>query len=750
MLSIDNTYNAEDLTKFDKRVKEWLEEAVKEGRLSDGNYDYTVELKIDGLGVSLRYEDGRLVRGLTRGDGGGGPGQGGDDVTANLRTIRSIPLQLQSPASSAAPPLGKGRGEKGNSILLGVPDLLVVRGEVYMPRPEFERLNRELEESGEESFANPRNAAAGSLKLLNPRITAKRKLSFFAYSLGLTEPRKPATHWDALGWFSELGLPVNPTNRRAPDIGQVIEIVHELKDKRTKLEYQVDGLVIKVNGFNHQTSLGQTSKAPRWCIAYKYPAEQAVTTLESVEFSVGKTGTITPVAILAPVFVAGTTVSRASLHNFDEVQRKDVRLGDTVVIEKAGEIIPQVVKVIAEKRPPGAEPIVPPEHCPVCRGQTARDPEGVYVRCLNPACPAQFKQRLKYFAGRDQMNIESLGEGGIQKLLAAGLVKEFADLYRLTAEQLVPVIGLNVGTKSNPVRVEGDSIKNLLKGIQKSKGRDLARVLAGLNIDHVGNHEAEVLAGKYRTLDRLLAAAEKQQRINSLFESLSRRLVEEGEVPEKEAQLVCSNLREFRHRANEIGATISKSLLKPPSLFSVTQIMSKEDSGLKKELREMKLKDKRTAASIIHNLHEPNQLKMVQNGCEDLARAISDPPDLLEDIPGTGLVVATSVGDFLTSDVGKHTVQSLREVGVEFGRFTPATTSNALAGKTLVVTGTLKGFSRDEIEEKIKSLGGRATSSVSTQTDYLVAGENSGSKLAKANELGVTVLTEDEFVKLIS
>lgn len=619
MLSIDNTYSEEDLRKFDERVRKGLGPQTR--------FDYTVELKIDGLAVSLRYEAGRLVRGATRGDG-----TRGDDVTANLRTIRAIPLEL------LRPPPGEDRAEGPSDALFptsgpnrGVPDLLDVRGEVYMPRRAFDRLNSERETLGQELFANPRNAAAGSLKLLDPRITAERTLKFFAYSLGLAEPVAPASHWEALGWFADLGLPVNPANRLAADIDEVIRIVHEWRDRRDELDYQIDGLVIKVNSHASQAELGTTSKAPRWCIAYKYPAEQATTVVESVEFSVGKSGAITPVANLAAVSVAGSTIRRASLHNFDEVRRKDVRAGDTVVIQKAGEVIPQVVKVVLEKRPADSVAVVEPTACPVCAGQTARDPEGVYLRCLNPACPAQFKQRLKHFAGRDQMDIEGLGEVMVEVLTTSNLVHEFADVYRLSAEQLRPHIG-RLG-KDQKTREIGKTIENLLVGVAVSRERDLSRVLAALAIRHVGAHVAETLADALGSIDAIMAATEEQ-------------------------------------------------------LQAVSEI---------------------------------------------------------------GPVVAKSVRDFFASDVGRHTIDSLRAVGVtmEHHRAAAGGEKGLLAGKTLVVTGTLRRFSRKEIEDTIKRLGGKATGSVSKSTDFVVVGDDAGSKLDKAVKLGVKTLTEDEFVAMI-
>jgi DNA ligase (NAD+) len=487
-----------------------------------------------------------------------------------------------------------------------------------MAVPDFRRLNSEREERGEEPFANPRNFTAGTLKLLDSKVVAKRPLRFFAYSLAVAEPEGPDSHWDSLAWFGELGLPVDPHSRRADDI--------RWQTERAELDYQIDGLVIKVNDYAQQDELGATSKAPRWCIAYKYPAEQAVTTLTDVLFSVGKTGVITPVAVLEPVQVAGTTVSRASLHNFDEVGRKDVRVGDTVVVAKAGEIIPQVVKVVAEKRPKGAKKIQPPDRCPVCAHDTARDAEGVYWRCLNPACPAQLKERLRYFAGRDQMDIEGLGEALVEQLVGKHLVSGYADLYALEQEKLVEL-----------ERMGEKSASNLREAIEASKGRDLSRVLAALNIQHVGTHVAEVLADAFGSIDRLADAGKEQ----------------------------------------------------------------------------------------------------------------------LEEVPEIGPVVAESVHNFFHSDAGRETIAALRSAGVNMARAGGGQTGAAeqadspLAGKTLVVTGTLQRFSRQEIEAKIKALGGKAAGSVSKNTDYLVAGEKAGSKLDKANALGVPVLGESDFLKLI-
>jgi len=402
MLSMDNTYNAEELRAFDERVEKGL---------GSKDYDYIVERKIDGLAISLRYEDSILVTAATRGDG-----RVGDNVTANVRTIKAVPLVL--------------RGDK-------IPAVLEVRGEVYMPTSAFVELNKLRTETGEPAFANPRNAAAGSLKLLDVRITAARNLSFFAYAMGeLSEPLGE-NHYQTLQKFKEFGLPVNPHIKKGKDIDEVIGICLASSEKRLNLDYQIDGMVIKVNRFDQQDILGATARAPRWCISYKFAAEQAETIVESIDVQVGKSGILTPVANLKPVQLSGTTVKRASLHNFDELNRLGVRSGDTVTIEKAGEIIPQVMEVTKELRPADTKPFELPTECPSCGSEVAKDEDGVYIRCLNPDCSGQLKERLKYFAGRGQMDIENLGTALIEQLVEAGLVKNFADLYKLNKPVLI-------------------------------------------------------------------------------------------------------------------------------------------------------------------------------------------------------------------------------------------------------------------------------------------------------------------------
>lgn len=487
MLSIDNTYNEGELRKFDERVAKGLEGAA---------YDYVVEPKIDGLAISLLYEHGRLIRGATRGDG-----RTGDDVTANIRTIRSIPLHL-----------------KDNAI----PAELEVRGEVFMPLQAFAELNRQRQAAGEPLFANPRNAAAGSLKLLDARITAQRKLSFYAYSLGYCSESFAQTHWDALGHFKTLGLPVNPGTERAAEIDQVLEICHRWEDKKQSLDYQIDGLVVKINRFDQRDILGSTGRAPRWCIAYKFAAEQAETVVESIAVQVGKSGILTPVANLKPVKLAGTTVKRASLHNFDLLHKLDVRCGDTVVIEKAGEIIPQVVKVVQKQRRLfESEPFAVPTRCPACGGEVKKDENGVYLRCVNAQCPAQLKERLEYFVGKNQMDIEKLGPALIDQLVEKGLVKNFADIYTLDVFKLSSLD--RMGTKS---------AENIIGGIEASKSRPLWRLIAALGIRNVGGQSAQILAEEFGSLEALMNAdAARLEAIDQIGPVMAQSIVEYFQDP---------------------------------------------------------------------------------------------------------------------------------------------------------------------------------------------------------------------------
>ncbi len=582
MLSLDNSYSIDELRAFDERCR----------RLADGrSFDYIAELKIDGLSISLHYEDQLLARGVTRGDG-----RIGEDVTHNVRTIRRIPLKLRSGISS----IGKD---------------IEVRGEVFIPRPVFERINNEREEQGEPKFANPRNAAAGTIRQLDPRIVAARRLDMFAYDL-LAGPRKPfPTHGEALDWLEKAGFHINPHRQRCASIDEVIEFCDRMEGSRDDLDYEIDGVVVKVNSTALQEEFGSTQKSPRWAIAYKYAARQATTQVKKIIVQVGRTGALTPVALLEPVVLAGSTVSRATLHNADEVARLGVCEGDWVLIEKGGDVIPKVLKVIEARRVGSERPFKLPEKCPVCGGVISR-PEGeVVARCIAADCGAQLKGRILHFASRRGMRIEGLGEALVDQLVEKGMLRDVGDLYTLKLEGLV---GLE--------RMAKKSANNLLAQIETSKSRDLSNLIYALGIRHVGDRTASILAQHFGSLDALIQAS-----------------VEE-----------------------------------------------------------------------------------------------------LDNIPEIGLTVAQSVRDWFDDEGNVGLCERLRAAGVrtELERTTSANVDEKFAGKQFVLTGKLETLTRDEARGLIEKRGGRVTSAVSAKTDYVIAGEEAGSKLDKASTLGIPVLDE--------
>jgi DNA ligase (NAD+) len=460
MLSLANAFNEGDLRDFDRRVRQEVGDDVA----------YVCELKIDGLAVSVRYEDGYFVQGATRGDG-----VTGEDITENLKTIRSLPLRLNEPVT------------------------LEARGEAYMPKASFERLNEQRRNRGEELFANPRNAAAGSLRQLDPKIAASRHLDLFVYGLANAEELGIDSHSAALDYLQQLGFKTNPERRRCANIDEVIQFVNEWHEKRSHLPYEIDGIVVKVDSFEQQKQLGATAKSPRWAVAYKFPAEEVVTKLIGIELSVGRTGVVTPTAILEPVRVAGTTVQRATLHNEDFIRQKDIRIGDSVIIKKAGDIIPEVVNVVPDRRTGEEVPFVMPTHCPECASELVRLDGEVALRCINPKCPAQIREGLIHFVSRQAMNIEGLGEKVISQLFREGLIHDVADIYRLTKEQLIPL-----------ERMGEKSATNLLNAIEASKQNSLERLLFGLGIRHVGAKAAKVLAEHFETMDRLQTATKEE------------------------------------------------------------------------------------------------------------------------------------------------------------------------------------------------------------------------------------------------
>lgn len=586
MLSIDNTYSEEELRQFETRNRRLLPEA---------RFSYTVELKIDGVSVALIYRDGTLAAGATRGDG-----VTGDDVTANIKTIRSIPLNLEAAA----------------------PAEFEVRGEVFIEKARFARINRVQEEQGEAVYANPRNLAAGSLKQLNPAVTATRSLKCWIYAA--TRPRDLGVEGQhqLLKKLEGLGFPVEPNYRYCADIEEVIACCRDWREKKNQLDYMVDGLVVKVDSFTLREELGETSKSSRWQIAYKFPAEQKETRLEKITVQVGRLGTLTPVAELEPVVLSGTTVRRASLHNQDEIERKDIREGDRVLVEKAGEIIPQVVSVLKERRTGKEKQFRMPKECPVCGSPVTRAAGEVAHRCLNITCPPQVRERIGHFASRPAMDIRGLGPKLIDQLVAGGLVCGPPDLYRLKEEDLLSLD-----------RMGKKSAGNLLQAIAAGKNRPLERLIYGLGIRHVGRTAARILVEEGLTLEVL---------------------------------------------------------------------------------------------------------------------AESSPKDL-ENIPEIGPVIAASINGFFSHPRNREIIEELKKNGVGAGMPPPPPArTGKLAGKTVVFTGALEKYSRPEAEELVVSLGGRPSSSVSSRTDLVVAGGDPGSKLAKAKKLGIRILSEEDFVKLVS
>ena len=588
MLSIDNTYSADEIKKFDERVRK---------NLGVDRLDYVVELKIDGVSISLLYENGNFIQGATRGDG-----FRGDDVTVNLRTIRSLPLVVTAKKST------------------NIPALFEARGEAYLSRKVFLRINRDKQKNGEEGFANPRNAAAGSLKLLDSSLVAKRHLDMWIYGVGYTEGAEFKTQFETLGFLKDMGFRINPHIKKCPSIGKVIEYCREWEDKKDSLEYDIDGMVIKVDSFSYQKRLGETTKSPRWMIAYKFPAEKKETLLEDILVQVGRTGALTPVAMLEPVRLSGSVVKRATLHNQDEIRRNDIRIGDHVLIEKAGEIIPQVVKPIRHKRTGREQIFSMPDRCPVCNSRVKEIEGEVAVRCENLACPAQLKERIIHFASREAMDIEGMGEAIVTQLVEAGMVADYGDIYYLKQDRL-----------SGLERMADRSASNLIKAIEKSKSNSLNRLVFGFGIRHVGVRAAWLLSSMFASLDKIASAR-----------------VEE-----------------------------------------------------------------------------------------------------LEAIDEIGPIMARSIYTFFRTEDNNKVIKKLKKAGVNLKGRGQRAEGRVWGGKTFVITGSLEGFSRYEAEELIRRHGGSPSSAVSRKTDYLLLGKDPGSKYDKARRLGVKIINEGEFKKLI-
>ena len=675
MMSIDNTYTETEVRAFDERVRK---------ALGGEQPAYVLEPKIDGASVSLRYENGSLVLAATR-----GRGNVGDDITVNARTIRSIPLTLHRAVGSGFGVQGSGNAKAdtdswGDSSLnpeprtlnpVPPPPIVEVRGEVYMDNDDFQRVNREIEAEGEEPYANPRNLTSGTLRRLDPKIVAKRRLRFLAHGLGQVEPMPVGNYWDWTQLLRKWGLPLPKEVWKVANVDEAIQCIHEFERKRPSLPYMTDGMVMKVNDFAQRDRLGATSKAPRWLIAYKYETEQQPTVLNDVEWQVGRTGQLTPVGKLEPVFISGVTVSNVTLHNIDQIERLGLHLGDTIVIERSGEVIPYVVEVLKDKRPKGARRVFAPKKCPQCSTQLDREalPEeraayrcintacdafferkkvkreklpdacptcgqkvevldaGIEIFCPNALCPGRMKEAIRYFCGRTQMDIEGLGDVLVDQLVERGTVRTFADLYRVKPDDIASLSSEIEQNGKVVKRTVGEKVANkVVANVQNSRKQGLDRLLAALGIPHVGTRVAHVLASHFGSL----AALEKAT-------------------------------------AEELAAT-----------------------------------------------HE------------------------------IGPVIADSVHDFFHNAAGLQTVKQLKAVGVDpkMDVKKPDPSGVPLAGKSVVVTGTMKHFDRKGIEDAIVRLGGKASGSVSKKTDRVVYGESAGSKLDKAKELGVKIQTEDEFV----
>ncbi len=739
MMSIDNTYNEGQLREWDGRVAKGLDGAA---------YEYLVDPKIDGVSASLRYEQGRLVLGATRGDG-----RVGDDITANVRAIRSVPLALH-----------------GKSW----PTVLEVRGEVYWPRDAFDRHNAKREKEGEEPFANPRNATTGTLKSLDSKAVADRGLAFMAHGFGQIEGASFVTAAELFAAMKRWGVPVSGHQRVLSGIEDVVRFVAEWDTKRRSLGYETDGLVVKVNRLDQRDILGATSRYPRWCIAYKYAAEQAETVLRDVDFQVGKLGTITPRAVMEPTQLSGTIVRHASLHNFDQVERLDVHIGDTVIVEKAGEIIPQVVRVVIEKRPKDAKKIVPPTKCPVCSGDVEKDEGGVYLRCINPACPAQLKERLRFFCGRDQMDIEGLDESVIERLVDDAIVRTYADLYGL------PLLRDRLATLSFTGAYGQENADKLIRGIEHYRNQPTRRVLERMRLPFMSKQDIGLLSDAFATIELLnCATSERMKSVLRLHEFVANQLCMYF-CPGDDTRLI-RNLIETQKRLGKrgkleamaisgLGATIIEDIVKNgmvkkySDLFTLsdyrenlallprtTQLGEKRADSILKGIEQSKtqpLSRVLTALNIRHVGAATAEL-IAENfeTMEHISKAIEEQ---LQEVEGIGPEVAKSIQHFFSSAAGSKVWIGLRDAGVNMTQ--PKAMKSGpqpLAGKTLVVTGTLAKFSRGDIEKLIKELGGKVSGSVSKKTDYVVVGEDAGSKLEKAKALKVTTLSESEFTALI-
>ncbi|MEW7847731.1 NAD-dependent DNA ligase LigA [Massilia aurea] len=696
MLSLNNGFHDDDIDNFDRRVREGLETRA---------VAYNAELKFDGLAISLRYENGRLVQAATRGDG-----YTGEDVTANIRTVRVIPLRLHGDA---------------------VPAVLEVRGEVLMFKRDFESLNERQRAAGQKEFANPRNAAAGSLRQLDARITNARRLRFFAYGVGqLDGVDLPESHSAMLDWLGVLGLPVAKERQVVTGRDGLLAFYRDIGERRASLPYEIDGVVYKVDSLDDQRALGFVSRAPRFALAHKFPAEEALTTVQAIEVQVGRTGAITPVARLVPVSVGGVTVTNATLHNEDEVRRKDVRVGDTVIVRRAGDVIPEVLGVVLERRPT-PEPAVYqlPAQCPVCGSHVVREEGEIVARCSGGlSCAAQRKEAIRHFAGRRMMDIEGLGDRYIDSLVEANLVAGVADLYKLTQDDLLKMKRLaDEADGSTPETVKQGKVPtkwadNLLAAIAASKAPPLERLLFALGIRHVGESTAKTLAEYLGSLALVRRAPAALLRV----------------LPDIGGTVAQSIAEFFAEEKNQIAL----------DALLAAGVAPRDEHPPKAQLRDKLDAIKLLAALDIPKLTEPRARQVIAAGqtLEDVAGRTDF------GIFGLPATVAASLEAWMSEKSNRELVTSLAAMRRELLDLVPeaaATADGPMTGKTFVLTGTLPTLSRDAAGALIEGAGGKVASSVSKKTSYVVAGAEAGSKLAKAEELGVTILDEAALLALL-
>ncbi|MBU1672759.1 MAG: NAD-dependent DNA ligase LigA [Actinobacteria bacterium] len=684
MRSLDNAFTPDEMRAFDERV----------GRGLGGEpVEYVCELKMDGIAVALTYERGALVRGATRGDG-----EVGEDITPNLRTVQAIPLRLLAEEP---------------------PDAIEIVGEVFMPEESFQRLNRDRLEKGESPFANPRNAAAGSLRQLNPAVTAQRNLSMVTFAVGYSSGPLPGSQWDLLSYLRDLGMRMGEHSAKVADMEGAVRFCDEWGGKRRTLPYEIDGVVVKVDSLRQQVELGHTSKSPRWAIAFKFPPEEKTTGVLDIVVSVGRTGALTPVAVLEPVFVAGSTVQHATLHNEDEVARKDVRVGDRVVVRKAGDVIPEIVKVITDARKGDEKPFRMPAHCPVCGAAVTREEGEAVTRCVNIACGAQTFGKILHFAGRGAMDIEGMGEVTVAELLERGFVQDVADIFYLEPRHFFTLPGY-----------KGGALPDGVEDLVEAEDRALLRVLVGLNIPYVGAKTARLIAQRFHTIGALAGADAAALR-------------EVGGVGAKAAGSVAAYLSDPANRSEALA-------LEGLTAEEVEQHPRMRERSVDKQMKAIEAAKDRPLWRLLNGLGMRNvgghmaHVLADRFGSMDVLSTASE-EDLVA-VEGVGPVIAGSVVFFFAQQENMEVIEKLRRAGVRMAdRAEAAAGPGPLLGKTFVLTGGLEGFTRDEASAIIEGLGGRVTGSVSKKTDYVLAGAEPGSKLEKARELGVQVIDEAGF-----